>query len=80
MKASDNITITKKKILTNWRETHGPGLMWIDSPFEPFECDFCDNIKPLAHINCLFNNTIGICQDCLKEFLEAFNEKKDKHL
>jgi len=66
----------KKNILTNWGETHEVGLMWIDHPDEPLECDFCDEIKPLAHINHLCNNVICICQECLQIFANDFNSEE----
>jgi|AntAceMinimDraft_16_1070373.scaffolds.fasta_scaffold751060_2 hypothetical protein len=64
----------KKNILTNWQKTYGPGLIYVDPIGEERECDFCDNIKPLASINCLGNNAICICQNCLQTFADAFNE------
>jgi len=64
----------KKNILTNWDETGGPGLIMIDHPSEPLECDWCDNVKPLAHIEWLCGNVICICQDCLQTFANAFND------
>lgn len=63
-----------EKILTNWpKGKSGAGLMWIDHPDEPLECDFCDEVKPLAHINCLGNNVACICKDCLQTLVNAFN-------
>jgi len=62
----------KKNILTNW--PNGPGLMWIDHPDEPLECDFCDNTKPLAHIDGLGGQVFCICRDCLQTFANAFND------
>ena len=63
----------KKNILTSW--PGGPGLIMIDHPDEPLECDWCDNKKPLAHIECLLGNVICICQDCLQTFANAFDEE-----
>ena len=62
----------KKDILKGW--PGGPGLMWVDHPDEPLECDFCDETKPLAHIEHLCSNVICICQDCLQTFANAFND------
>lgn len=66
----------KKDILNSWPGS--PGLIMIDSPSDPLECDFCDNIKPLAHIEHFNGNVIDICQDCLWEFANAFKTEKDE--
>ena len=63
----------KKDILKG--EIGRPGLLWIDHPDEPLECDWCDNIKPLAHIEWLNGNVICICQQCLQTFANAFNQE-----
>ena len=47
------------------------GLFSINA--EPMECDFCDEKKICASINTISKDVICVCQDCLKEFVNAFN-------
>ena len=56
------------------------GLFMVDHPDEPLTCDMCDERKPLAHINCLCGDVMGVCKDCLQEFVNAFNTKEDEGL
>lgn len=51
------------------------GLIYIDG--DPKECDFCDNNKICASIDTL-GGVMIICQDCLKEFVEAFNKEDEE--
>ena len=48
------------------------GLFMIDE--DPKECDFCDEEKVCASINCLCKDVMCICKDCLKEFANAFEK------
>jgi hypothetical protein len=59
------------KILTNYPQK--AGLMWVDPDEEKLECDFCDEMKPLAHISSLSRDVICICKDCLKEIINEFD-------
>ena len=51
----------------------GKGLWYIDE--NPKYCDFCDNKKKCATIATDKNVVINICESCLEEFKDAFNEK-----
>lgn len=62
-----------KDILTNWPK--GPGLITIDHPDEPLECDFCDEKAPCAHIDCLCGDVMGICESCLQKIIDEFNKE-----
>ena len=64
--------IAERKILTNWPKK--AGLMWVDHPDEPLECDFCDNKRPLAHIDTLGRDVMCICKLCLQEIIDCFND------
>ena len=46
------------------------GLFMIDH--DPKECDFCDEEKVCASINCLCKDVMCICKDCLQKFVNAF--------
>ena len=39
------------------------GLMFIDE----CECDFCDKHGKCAHLNCLADNVIIVCEDCVHQ-------------
>ncbi len=48
-------------------------LMYIEETISP--CDGCNEIKKLAYISGLGIKTLNICQNCLLDFANAFNEK-----
>ena len=64
--------MAKKDILNSWPK--GIGLIFVDCKEEPRECDFCDEKKPLASIQCLCKDVMCICQECLQTFANAFDE------
>ena len=41
---------------------------------DPKECDFCDEKKVCASINTITIDVMCVCKDCLKEFINAFEE------
>jgi len=52
------------------------GLLYIDE--DKIECDFCDNIKECAAIQCITGDVICICKDCLLEFAGDFEDERTK--
>ena len=63
------LTMGKRKVVNV--DVMERGLFMIDA--DPVECDFCDEEKICASINCLCKDVMCICKDCLKEFANAFN-------
>ena len=45
------------------------GLFMVDCEDEPLECDFCDQLKPLAHINTITGDVFCVCKDCIQDWL-----------
>lgn len=45
------------------------GLYMVDCEDEPLLCDFCDEEKPLAHINTISRDVFCVCKDCLQVWI-----------
>jgi len=52
------------------------GLFMINT--ELMECDFCDEEKVCASINTITIDVMCVCEDCLKDFANAFKNINEK--
>lgn len=70
----DEVLIYSKQLFKNGKYINKAALLYID---DPMECDCCDEIKPLAKINTLGSDVMGICENCLNLVMNEFKYSRE---